>query len=61
MILSDLRLCERELEGRIWWCYVIRDFVAPVPMYLHKGAKGTAPTTLRVLNSWKFNVLLPPV
>ena len=30
----------------MWWCYVNRDFFAPVPTCIHKDAKGTAPTTL---------------
>lgn len=47
MILSDLRLWGGELEGKMWWWNIIRDFVAPVPMYIHKNAKGTAPLTLK--------------
>lgn len=43
------------------WRFCCTCPVAPVPVYIHKDSKGTAPTTLRVLNSWKLSVLLPPV
>lgn len=59
VIQSDCQLTEDwRRKKKSQWC-LTRDFVAPVPVYIHQDGEKTVPTTLRVLISWKCSALLP--
>lgn len=58
MLLSDLRLCERELRAKYGGIMKLEVLLHPVPVCIYKDAREAASTTLRVLSFWNFSLLL---